>query len=64
MTQVSVLRLHLLRAGYALLIVGLGIAILCCPRPSGPSTMLVWITKGTTNAEQEAQAGGDHRQAA
>ncbi len=27
MTQVSVLRLHLLRAGYALLIVGLGIAI-------------------------------------
>jgi hypothetical protein len=27
-----------------------------CPRPSGPSTMTVWITEGTTNAEQEAQA--------
>jgi hypothetical protein len=35
-----------------------------CPRLSGPSTMIVWTTKGTTNAEQEAQAGGDHRQAA
>jgi len=26
--------------------------------------MMVWITKGTTNAEQEAQARGDHREAA
>ena len=37
---------------------------LSCPRPSGPGTMIVWITKGMTNAEQEAQAGRDHRQAA
>jgi hypothetical protein len=35
-----------------------------CPRLSGPSTMIVWITKGTLNAEQEAQAGRDYRQAA
>jgi hypothetical protein len=38
--------------------------ILICPRLSGPSTMIVWITKGTTNAEQEAQAGRDYRQVA
>lgn len=37
---------------------------LICPRLSGPSTMIVWITKGTTNAEQEAQAGRDYREAA
>lgn len=36
---------------------------LSCPRLSGPSTMIVWTTKGTTNAEQEAQAGRDHREA-
>jgi predicted nucleotidyltransferase len=35
-----------------------------CPRRSGPSTMIVWTTKGTTNAEQEAQAGSVYRQAA
>ena len=35
-----------------------------CPPLSGPETMIVWTTKGTTNAEQEAQAGRDHRQAA
>ncbi len=35
-----------------------------CPRLSGPSTMIVWIMKGTTNAEQEAQAGRDYWQAA
>ena len=37
---------------------------LSCPRLSGPSTMIVWIMKGTTNAEQEAQAGRDYWQAA
>ena len=37
---------------------------LSCPRLSGPPTMIVWIMKGTTNAEQEAQAGRDHREAA
>ena len=35
-----------------------------CPPLSGPETMIVWTTKGTTNAEQEAQAGRDYRQAA
>jgi hypothetical protein len=42
----------------------LAAALLSCPRLSGPSTMIVWTTKGTTNAEQEAQAGRDHREAA
>ena len=37
---------------------------LSCPRLSGPSTMIVWIMKGTTNADQEAQAGRDYWQAA
>ena len=35
-----------------------------CPPLSGPETMIVWTTKGTTNAIQEAQAGRYHRQAA
>ena len=35
-----------------------------CPPLSGPETMIVWTMKGTLNAEQEAQAGRDHRQAA
>ncbi len=35
-----------------------------CPLLSGPWTMTVWIKEGTTNACQEAQARGDHRQAA
>jgi diaminobutyrate-2-oxoglutarate transaminase len=35
-----------------------------CPPLSGPETMIVWTTKGTLNAKQEAQAGRDHRQAA
>ena len=35
-----------------------------CPLLSGPSTMTVWIKEGTTNACQEAQARGDHREAA
>ena len=35
-----------------------------CPLLSGPSTMTVWIKEGTTNASEEAQAGGDYRQAA
>ena len=35
-----------------------------CPLLSGPSTMTVWIEEGTTNASEEAQARGDHRQAA
>ncbi|CAH0357341.1 hypothetical protein SPH9361_04991 [Sphingobium sp. CECT 9361] len=34
-----------------------------CPPLSGPETMIVWTTKGTLNAKQEAQAGRDHRQA-
>ncbi len=36
---------------------------LICPLPSGPSTILVWIMKEKRNG-QEAQAGGDYRQAA
>ena len=35
-----------------------------CPPLSGPETMIVWTTKGTMNAEQEAQAGRNYRQAA
>jgi hypothetical protein len=35
-----------------------------CPPLSGPEIMIVWTMKGTLNAEQEAQAGRDHRQAA
>jgi len=35
-----------------------------CPLLSGPSTMTVWTKEGTTNAFEEAQARGDHRQAA
>ena len=37
---------------------------LICPLLSGPETMIVWTTKGTTDAIQEAQAGRYHRQAA
>ncbi len=37
---------------------------LICPPLSGPETMIVWTTKGTMNAEQEAQARRDYRQAA
>lgn len=37
---------------------------LSCPLRSGPSTILVWIRKEKQNAIEEAQAGGDHRQAA
>ena len=37
---------------------------LICPLLSGPETMIVWTTKGTMNAKQEAQAGRDYRQAA
>jgi putative transposase len=36
----------------------------CCPLLSGPPTMTVWIEEGTTNAFEEAQARGDHREAA
>lgn len=39
-------------------------AVLICPPLSGPETMIVWTTKGTSNAIQEAQAGRDYRQAA
>jgi hypothetical protein len=35
-----------------------------CPPLSGPETMIVWTTKGMTNAKQEAQAGRDYREAA
>jgi hypothetical protein len=41
-----------------------GVSVLICPPLSGPETMIVWTTKGTTNAEQETQAGRDYRQAA
>jgi hypothetical protein len=37
---------------------------LSCPLLSGPSTMTVWTKEGTTHASEEAQARGDHRQAA
>ncbi|WP_313806845.1 hypothetical protein [Sphingobium sp.] len=37
---------------------------LICPLLGGPETMIAWTTKGTMNAEQEAQAGRDYRQAA
>jgi len=37
---------------------------LICPPLSGPETMIVWTTKGTMNAEQEAQTRRDYRQAA
>ena len=37
---------------------------LSCPLLSGPSTMRVWTKEGTTNACQEAQARGDHWEAA
>jgi transposase len=39
-------------------------AYVSCPLLSGPLTMTVWIKEGTTNACQEAQARGDHREAA
>ena len=35
-----------------------------CPLLSGPSTMEVWTKEGTTDAREEAQARGDHRQVA
>jgi hypothetical protein len=38
--------------------------VVICPRLSVPETMIVWTTKGTMNAEQEAQAGRDYWQAA
>jgi hypothetical protein len=38
--------------------------VVICPPLSGPETMIVWTMKGALNAEQEAQAGRDHRQAA
>lgn len=49
-------------AGFHGLKIGLGTLI--CPPLSGPETMIVRTTKGTMNAEQEAQAGRDYRQAA
>lgn len=38
--------------------------VVSCPRLNGPSTVLVWTMKEKQNAMEEAQAGGDHRQAA
>ena len=35
-----------------------------CPLLSGPSATIARIKEGTTNAYEEAQAGGDHRQVA
>jgi len=57
----NVTRLYLMSFSRLIVIV---IETLICPRLSGPSPMIVWIMKGTTNAEQEAQAGRDYRQAA
>ncbi len=34
------------------------------PLLSGPKSMLFWTMNETINAEQEAPAGGDYRQAA
>ena len=34
-----------------------------CPLLSGPKLMLFWIMKEIGNAIEEAQAGGDYRQA-
>ena len=42
----------------------LSAVLMSCPLLSGPSTMTVWTKEGTTNACQEAQARGDHREAA
>ncbi len=39
-------------------------ATVICPLLSGPKYLLFWIMKEIGNAVQEAQAGGDHRQAA
>jgi hypothetical protein len=38
--------------------------VLICPHLSGPKSLLFWIMKEIGNAVQEAQAGGDYRQAA
>ncbi len=35
-----------------------------CPLLSGPKSMLFWVMKETGNAIEEAQTGGDYRQAA
>ncbi|MFN3677993.1 MAG: hypothetical protein ACK4TC_18745 [Sphingomonas pseudosanguinis] len=43
---------------------GFPFGVVSCPLLSGPSTMTVWTREGTKNACEEAQAGGDHRQAA
>ena len=40
------------------------VAAMSCPLLSGPSTITVWTKEGTTNACEEAQARGDHREAA
>ena len=40
------------------------IAALICPHLSGPKSRLFWIVKEIANAIEEAQAGGDYRQAA
>jgi hypothetical protein len=37
---------------------------LICPLLGGPKSMLFWIMKEIGNAIEEAQAGGDYRQAA
>ena len=58
------------RIGVLVFFVGINVDInvlvrtMICPPLSGPETMIVWTMKGTLNAEQEAQAGRDHRQAA
>jgi hypothetical protein len=55
-----------LRASEAVIdaFIPIGIAGLICPLLSGPKSMLFWIAKETWNAIEEAQAGGDYRQAA
>ena len=38
--------------------------MLICPLPSGPKSILFWVTKEIGNAIEEALAGGDYRRAA
>ncbi len=42
----------------------MGAQLLICPLLSGPKSMLFWVMKETGNAIEEAQTGGDYRQAA
>ena len=58
------MRKMMLALGATAMVVPSVMVTMSCPLLSGPSTMTVWIEEGTTNASEEAQARGDHRQAA